>query len=197
MIRLGKYWKWLNISTKEIALISLLSSVWIVSQIFLGPVIGQITHVHGVINRLVGWLLMLILAELTQKFGRISIMSMIAGLATRIVRRSASLYALTVGLGYALAGFVFDILFFLPFANNLEGMGRKTYLLGSSVISGIVALVPYLVFKFSMLGLYGFLALSPRYAYSLAKGTILSFLGTLTGLSVLPQIKVWSTKLRA
>jgi hypothetical protein len=139
---------------------------------------------------------MLILAELTGKFGRVSIMAAVAALATRIVRRSASLYALTVGLGYALAGLAFDILFFLPLTNNLEGRAWKAYLLGCSIVSGIVALIPYLVFKFSVLGLYGFLALSPRYAYSLAKGTLLSFLGTLTGLSVLPQIKAWSTRIR-
>ncbi|MFQ5758721.1 MAG: hypothetical protein ACE5IF_03505, partial [Candidatus Bathyarchaeia archaeon] len=158
-------------------------------------VIGQITHVHGVINRLVGWLLMLVLAELTSKFGRVSIMSTVAALATRIVRRSASLYALTVGLGYALAGLTFDILFFLPLAKNLEGRARKVYVLGCSIVSGIVALIPYLIFKFSVLGLYGFLALSPIYAYSLVKGTLLGFLGTFIGLYLLPRVETWKPRI--
>jgi len=185
-----------GIGTKDLALISLFSSLWVVSQIYLGPVIGQITGVHGVINRLVGWLLMLILAELTGRFGRVSIMAALAAFATRFVRRSSSLYALTVGLGYALAGFTFELLFFLPLAKRLKGKTRKAYLLGSSVLSGVVALVPYLVFNYWMLGLYGFLAYSPRYVYSLVKGTILSFLGTLLGISLLPKLETWKSKVR-
>jgi len=42
---------------------------------------------------------MLVLAGLTGRFGRATAMPFIAAFATRIVRRSASLYALTVGLG--------------------------------------------------------------------------------------------------
>lgn len=186
----------LRFNTKELALISIFSSSWIVSQIYIGPWIGQITQQHGAVNRLVGWLLMLVLAELTGKFGRVSIMATVAASATRIVRRSASLYALTVGLGYALAGFTFDSLLFLPLTYNLQGKARKVYLLGVSVVSGMIALIPYLVFKFSMLGLYGFLALSPKFAYSLAKGTLLSFLGTLIGLSLLPKVEIWKHKVR-
>jgi len=139
---------------------------------------------------------MLVLAELTGKFGRVSIMSTTAAFATRIVRRSASLYALTIGLGYALAGFTFDIFFFLSFANNLGKRTRRFYILATSIISGIVALVPYLIFKFSMLGLYGFLALSPIYAYSLVKGASLSFLGTLIGLFLMPKVEMWKTKFK-
>ena len=56
--------KWFD--TKELALISVFSSLWIVSQIYLGPIIGQITHVHGVIQRMFGWLLMIILARLLE-----------------------------------------------------------------------------------------------------------------------------------
>ncbi len=194
---MGKSRKLLNFSTNEIALVSVFSAVWIVSQIYLGPVIGQITHVHGVINRLVGWLLMLILAELTQKFGRVSIMAAIAALVTRIIRRSASLYALTIGMGYALAGLTFDILFFLLLTKNLEGRFRNASLLGCSIVSGLLALVPYLIFKFSVLGLYGFVALSPVYAYSLAKGTLLSFLGTFIGLPFLPRVETWKLQRRS
>lgn len=187
---------WINLNTKEIALISVFSSVWVVSQIYLGPVIGQLTQVHGVINRLVGWLLMLVLAELTGKFGSVSIMATVAALATRIIRRSTSLYALTIGLGYALAGLIFDILFSLSLSNNLAGRGRKAYLLGCSVVSGVVALTPYLIFQFSVLGLHGFLVLSPRYTYSLVKGVLLSFLGTFTGLFVLPRLEIWKSRIR-
>lgn len=182
----------LKFTTKELTLISVFSSVWIVSQIYLGPWIGQITQQHSIINRIVGWLLMLVLAELTGRFGRVTAMSFIAAFATRIVRRSASLYALTVGLEYALAGFTFDILY----TESLGGKTRKAYLLAASIISGIIALVPYLIFKFSMLSPYGFLALLPKYAYSLGKGTLLSFLGTFIGLSLMPKIEIWKAKIR-
>ena len=187
---------WVNLNTKEIALISVFSSVWVVSQIYLGPVIGQLTQVHGVINRLVGWLLMLVLAELTGKFGSVSIMATVAALATRIIRRSTSLYSLTIGLGYALAGLVFDILFFWSLSNNLRGRARKVYLLSCSVVSGVVALTPYLIYQFSMLGLLGFLALSPRYTYSLVKGILLSLMGTFTGLFILPRLETWKPRIR-
>jgi len=193
---LEKSRKWLNLSTKEIALVSVLSSVWIVSQIYLGPVISQITQVHGVIQHLVGWLLMLILAELTGKFGRVSIMAAVAALATRVIRRSALLYIWVIGLGYALGGLVFDLLFFVPFANNLRGKNRNAYLLTISVLSGAVVLVPYLFFKLYTLGIYTFIAFTPECVYSLVKDSILSFLGTLIGFSVLPQIKAWSTRIR-
>jgi len=184
----------LKFNTKDLAFISVFSAVWIVSQIYLGPWIGQITRQHGVINRLVGWLLMVVLAELTGRFGRISFMSTIAALATRIVRRSTSLYALTVGLGYALGGLVFDVLYFLPFSSNLKGRSRKIYILICSVLSGMVASVPYLIFKFYMLGPYGFLALSPMYMYSLIKGTLLSFFGSFISLSFLPKIEMWKDR---
>lgn len=186
----------LNLETKEIALISTFSSIWILAQIYLGPIIGAITQIHGIINRLVGWMLMLLLAELTDKFGRVSVMASVAALATRIIRRSASLYALTVGLGYALAGLTFDALFFLPLIKNLKGKSRKMYILGVSIVSGVVALVPYLVFKYSVLGLYGFLTSSPIYIYSLVKGTILSFIGVLIGLPLLPRIKTWKPRIK-
>lgn len=140
---------------------------------------------------------MILLAELTGRFGRVSIMATVAALATRIVRTSASLYALTVGLGYALAGLIFDILFFLPPMNRLGGAARRVYLLGDSLVSGVVALVPYLIYKLVGLGLYGFLALTPVYAYDLAKGTLLSVLGTLIGLFLLPQIEGWKPRIRS
>jgi hypothetical protein len=184
-------------STKNLALISIFSAVWIVSQIYLGPVIGQITRQHGVINRLVGWLLMLVLAELTGRFGNVTMMSAIAASATRIIRRSASLYALTVALGYALGGLVFDLLYFLPITERIKGRNRKLFILASSVLSGVIASVPYLLFRLYTLGLYGFLALSTWYVYSVAKGTVLSFFGTLIGLSFAPKLELWKEQVRS
>jgi hypothetical protein len=194
--RLEKSRKGLNISTKEIALISVFSSVWVVSQIYFGSIIGQVTRVHGVAQRLVGWLLMLILAELTGKFGRVSIMAAVAAVATRIVRRSASLYVWVLGLGYFLGGLTFDLLFFIPFTKNLEGKTRKVYLLTISVLSGLVVLIPYLFFKLYTLGIHSFIAFIPKYAYSTIKGPLLSFLGTFIGLSSLSKIKPWTMKIR-
>jgi len=51
-----------------------------------------------------GWFLMLVLAELTNRFGRVSLMATIGAFATRMLRYTAVLYVWTVGLGYALGG---------------------------------------------------------------------------------------------
>lgn len=183
-----------GISTREFALISIFSSFWIASQLSLGPIIGSVSvgpiSLHGVVNRLVGWLVMLVLAELSGKFGRVSIMASIVAIVTRIIRRSASLYVLVVGLGYALGGLTFDILFFLPIMNKLEGKKRKIYLLCISTISGVIASAPYLIYRLSVLGFSGFIALSPVYIQSTVKGIIFSFLGTLFALSFSSRIKV-------
>jgi hypothetical protein len=189
---LVKFKKQFRFTTKEIALISVFSSLWIVSQIYLGPVISQITHVHGVIQRLMGWLLMLTLAELSRGFGRVSAMSAIAAWTTRIVRRSASLYTISVGIGYTLGGVAFDLLFFLPIFNKFKGKTRKAYLLFASVLSGVIAIVPYLFYRLYFLGFYGFIAWIPLYVPSAATSLILSFLGTLIGVYITPQIKVLS-----
>ncbi len=186
-----------GISTKEFALISIFSSFWIASQVTLGPIIGSISvgpfTLHGVVNRLVGWLVMLILAEFTGKFGRVSIMASIVAIITRVIRRSASLYVLVVGLGYALGGLAFDTLFFLPFMSTLKGKKRKIYLALISIISGAVASTPYLIYRFSVLGSAGFIALSPIYIQSTVKGVIFSLLGTLFALSFSSRIKpIWS-----
>lgn len=193
---MGKPGRGLNFNTKEIALISVLSSLWIVSQIYLGPIISQTIHVHGVTQRFVGWLLMLVLAELTGKFGRVSIMAAVAAFATRMVRRSASLYIWMVGLGYALGGLMFDLLFFMPFTSKFEGRTRKAYLLIISLVSGALALVPYLFFKLYSLGPYPFIVWIPTYAPTAVGDVVLNVLGTLTGLSILPRIKAWSIKIR-
>ena len=186
---------WLTFNTKEIALIAVLSSIWIVSEIYMGYYIGQITHVHGVTERLVAWFLMLVLAEISGKFGRVTTMAIISATATRVIRQSA-LEGLVVGLGYVLGGLIFDLLFFIPYANKIEGKIRKIWILATSVISGIAALIPYLFMKLAILGIYGFIAFSPQYAYSLGKGTVLSFLGTFIGLPFLSQIKAWRSRIR-
>lgn len=183
-------------NTKEIALVSVFSAVWVATEISLGPIISELTGIHGVVQRLVGWLLMLIVAELVGKFGRVSIMATVAALATRMVRRSPSLYMWAVALGYALGGLTFDLLFFIPGVSNFEGKTRKAYLLTISLISGVVALVPYVLFKLFTLLLPTFIVWIPMYVLSAVKSVVLSVLGTFIGLSILPLIRPWSTRIR-
>ncbi|MFQ6086010.1 MAG: hypothetical protein ACE5OY_07090 [Candidatus Bathyarchaeia archaeon] len=158
----------------------------------MGPVVGRLSigpfSIHGVVNRVVGWLLMLILAEVLGKFGRVSIMASIAALGTRIIRLSPW-RGLVVGSGYVLGGLVFDLLYFIPISKNVQGGKRRTYILAISVISGGSALLPYLLFQLLVFGVQGFLALTPLYAYSLGKGIVFSVLGTSIGLSILPRIR--------
>ena len=193
-----KHSTWLyGLSSKEFALISIFSSFWIASQLTLGPIIGSIPvgpfSLHGVVNRLVGWLVMLVLAELTGKFGRVSIMASIVAIITRVIRRSASLYVLVVGLGYALGGLAFDTLFFLPVMRTLQGNKRKIYLGLISIISGAIASTPYLIYKLSVLGYTSFIVLSPVYLTSTVKGIVFSLLGTLFALSFSSRLKpLWS-----
>ena len=183
--------KLLNWSTREIALVSILSAVWITSQIYLGPIVGQITGMHGMVNRLVGWFLLLVVAELTGKFGRASLMAVIASLVTRTIRRS-SLEGLIVGAGYVLGGLTFDLLFFVPIRRKPKGKTRTVYLLVMAIVSGVIASVPYLLYKLYFLGLYGFIAWIPVNAFRIVKEVLLSFLGVFIGLPILPQIKFWS-----
>lgn len=183
-------------NTKEIALVSVFSAVWAAAQMSLGPIIGQITGIHGVIQNLVGWLLMLIVAELTGKFGRVSIMVAVAALATRMIRISPALYVWVVGLGYALGGLTFDLLFFIPIVNNFEGKGRKAYIVTISLISGVIANVPYVLFKLFTLLLPAFIIWFPTYVPLAVKDFVLNVLGALIGLSILPLIKPWRTRIR-
>jgi len=184
------------VNTKEVALVSVFSAVWVAAQMSLGPIIGQITGVHGVIQNLVGWLLMLIVAELTGKFGRVSIMAAVAALATRMIRVSPSLYVWVVGLGYTLGGLTFDLLFFIPGVSSFEGKTRKAYLLTISLISGVVANVPYVLFKLFTLLLPFFIIWIPTYIPLAVKDLVLNVIGTIIGLSLLPLIKPWSAKIR-
>jgi hypothetical protein len=171
-------------SSKELTLIAVFSSLWITSQIYLGPLIGGLTGEHGVIQRFLGWLLMLLMARLTNGFGRVTLMAAIVSLATRIIRPGA-LYALFVGLGYALGGLIFDLLYFF---SSKEARSKKTLLILISLVSGLIASVPYMLYRFAFLGFYGFLMSLPFYLSDLVRGTLLSVAGTLTGLLIIPKV---------
>jgi hypothetical protein len=172
-------------SSKELALIALFSSLWITSQIYLGPLIGRLTGEHGVIQRFLGWLLMLLIARLTGKFGRVTLMAAVASLATRIIRPGA-IYSLFVGLGYALGGLTFDLLYFLP---SKAIQTRKTSLLLISLVSSMIAGIPYMLYRLAFLSLYGFLMWLPFYIPDLIRSVLLSVTGTLTGLFIAPKIE--------
>lgn len=179
-------------NTKEIALVSVFSAVWIAAQVSLGPLISQLIGIHGVIQNLVGWLLMLIVAELTGKFGRVTTMATVAALATRMVHVSPSLYVWAVGLGYAIGGLTFDLLFFIPRVSGLERKIRKAYILPIALISGVIANAPYIFFKLFTLLLPAFIIWAPMYVPFMIKDLILNVLGTSIGFSILPVIKPWS-----
>lgn len=178
--------------SREIALITVFAALWMAAEISLGPLIGRLRvgplSLHGVVNRVVGWMLMLIMAEVTMRFGRASAMSLIAATGTRIIRLDP-LEGFVVGAGYALGGLVFDILFFTKPGMSLRGTWRRLYLLSSSAVSGALANAPYLLWRLYVLGFYGFLILSPTYITSTVKGILFSIIGTTLGLSVLPSIR--------
>jgi hypothetical protein len=177
------------VNTKEIALVSIFSAVWVVSQIYLGPVIGQLTTLHGLVQRFMGWFLMLVLAELIGRFGRVTSMATISAFATRMVRYSASFYVLTVGLGYALGGLIFDVLFFLPILRRVRGAGRITFIAAVALASGSVASVPYIVYRLTILGLPAFIVWLPLYLSTESIDIGLSVLGTLGDVLVVPRVK--------
>jgi len=181
-----------DLTTKEIALMATFSSIWIASQVTLGPVVGGLSigpfSVHGAVNRIVGWALMLILAELASGFGRVSVMAAIAALVTRVIRTSP-IEAVTVGAGYAVGGVVFDALFYAPALVPLKRKYHGGYVTVSSLVSGTSAIVPYLLLKLSVLGSSAFLSLVPLYAYSTAKGTILSLAGTVLGSAISSRLR--------
>lgn len=179
-------------STKDIALVAVFSAIWIVSQTYLGPTISLVTGIHGVIQRFLGWLLMLVLARISGRFGRVTIMATVSSFATRI-SRSIQIYAPFVGLGYAVGGLVFDLLYFLP--KSQKGISKK-YTIFVSLVSGVVASIPYMLFRFFILGFYGFLIWFPTYAPDMVKSIGLGILGALTGLSVLPLIEAGIIHLR-
>jgi len=177
---------------KEIALIAIFASIWIAFQVSLGPIVGRFRlgplSLHGVVNLIVGWFLMLVLAEICRKFGRVSVMAIIAAIGTRSVRVSL-VEGLIVGAGYALGGILFDVFFFIPIINNLRGKKRDVYLLVISSITGLISLFPYLLLELSVLSIPAFIAKTPLYAYFALKSVIFSALGATLGLIILPQVK--------
>lgn len=176
-----------GLTSKEIALISVLSSLWIFAQLGLGHIVGRLSigpfTMHGAVNRIVGWTLMLICSELTRRLGRTTLMSAIASLATRIIR-TRILEALIVGVGYLIGGLVFDLLY----TPNAGRIGRR-YTVAIAAVSGASASIPYLILKLMLPGWTAFIALSPLYLFSVIKGTLLSSLGVLIALEALPRIK--------
>lgn len=183
---MGRY----TLSTREIALVSVFSAIWIGAEITLGPIIGRFAlgpfTMHGSVNRVVGWFLMFLLAKLTRKFGRVTVMSLVASLGTRVTRLAA-IEGFVVGLGYVLGGFVFDLLYSTLVIRS--GMSKsddlsRTQVLAISTLSGFSAIIPYLVWKLSVLGVPGFLIFSPQYFYSAVKGTVFSLAGIVAAMAV-------------
>jgi hypothetical protein len=134
---------------------------------------------------------MLILAELTGKFGRVTIMAGISSFVTRVIRQSA-LLGIVTGFGYVLGGLVFDILFFIPIIKNLHGKTKYFSLLIIGIISGILTNFPYLFYKLYFLTFEGFILWIPIYSISFFRNVTLSGLGVFLGFPILPRIKFWS-----
>jgi len=138
---------------------------------------------------------MLTLAELTGKFGRATMMAAIASLASRIIR-PGRIYSLFVGFGYALGGLAFDLLYFLPITEKLEGRKKKAYSLGISVVSGAVALIPYyLIYRLWVMSSEGFIIWISLNIPRMINSVVLNVLGTLIGISLIPKFEVLASKI--
>lgn len=177
---------------RDLAMVSVFSALWIAAQLTLGPVLGRFSigpvSLHGSVNRVVGWMLMVLLTELTGRFGLTTTMALVASLATRIIRLSP-LTGFVTGAGYALGGLVFDGMFFAWRRWNPSRRSSATYLIAASMISGTLAIVPYLMLKYLMLEKVAFIALIPVYTISTLKGGLFSVVGTSLGLTVIPRIR--------
>ncbi|MBS7629340.1 hypothetical protein KEJ23_05130, partial [Candidatus Bathyarchaeota archaeon] len=112
-----------RLTGQELAFIAVSSSIWIAAQIALGPLIGRFSigpvSMHGAVNHVIGWFLMVVTASLLGRFGMVSIMAIVASIGTRIIRVS-TLEGMLVGLGYMCAGVLFDGLFFGLRLNTLK-----------------------------------------------------------------------------
>jgi len=179
-----------DIRAREIALISSFSAIWIASELYLGPMVGKISvgsfSFHGSVNRFVGWALMLILAEHSRRFGRVSSMSAISAIGTRFGRTNL-VEGLFVGLGYFIGGLTFDALYLLTSKIGLAG--RKVALLLIAFVSSTFAMLPYIFFRLAILGPIAFTALAPVYVYSTLKGVGFSLLGVLAAVAIVPRLK--------
>jgi hypothetical protein len=68
-------------------------------------------------------MLRMVLADRSGRFGKVSTMTLIASLGTRIIR-SSPLSGFVTDVGYALGGFVFDYLFFSGFTLRGQSASR-------------------------------------------------------------------------
>ncbi len=175
-----------SLKTKDIALISIFSAMWVVLQSYFGPIVGHLSigfiSFHGSVNRLAGWLLMTVLTEQVTGFGRITLMATVAATITRILRANI-LEGVIVGLGYVVGGFTFDAL-----VNLKPSMRVRKYFM-IALISGFMASTPYLTTKIYFLGFPGFMVASPMYIFSTVKGMLFSLLGTSLGVSINETMK--------
>lgn len=166
---------------RELTLIIMFSALWIALELSLGQIIGRISigpiSFHGVINRIVGWILMTVLAEQVSSFGRITLMAMIASITTRI-QRINTLEGLIVASGYILAGFIFDILV------NIKRSKGSYYYNTIGIVTGFIAITPYLISRICILGFIGFVLSFPIYVYSTIKGLFFSIIGVNMGITL-------------
>ncbi len=167
--------------TRELTLIVIFSALWVALELSLGQVVGRLSigpiTFHGAINRIIGWLLMTVLAEQVSGFGKITLMTIIASIITRIQRINI-LEGLIVASGYILAGFIFDILV------NIKSTRGRFYYFFIAIVTGLIAVIPYWFSRIYFLGFMGFLLSFPIYAYSAIRGLILSILGVYIGISL-------------
>jgi hypothetical protein len=179
------------LNARDISLIAVFSSLWTVLQVQLGPILGQFSigpiSLHGAVNRMVGWLLMTVMADQTSAFGRISLMSAIAVLGTRSIRVNP-FEGLIVGSGYALGGFTFDLLAHIKRKSSSEALVYRLCI-PITIASSLVASTPYLLSRMYFLGPAGFAVASPLYFISTCRGIIFSLIGASLGLQINAHLK--------
>ncbi|MEM2902333.1 MAG: hypothetical protein QXO32_06355 [Candidatus Bathyarchaeia archaeon] len=178
------------LKAKDLVLIAVFSALWTVLQIQLGPIIGRFSigpiSLHGSVNRVVGWLLMTVLAHQTSGFGKISLMSTISAFGTRTIRVNP-LEGLIVGSGYALGGLIFDLLANIK-RKSVDEAPAYLYLL-ITVVSSLAASTPYLLSRTYFLGLKGFVIASSLYFFSTVKGVVFSLFGSSLGIQINARLK--------
>lgn len=181
----------LRFAVRELAFIAVFASLWIAAQTVLGPLVGRFSlgpiSMHGTVNHVIGWFAMVLTASLLGKFGRVSMMTLVAALGTRAARVSALEGAL-VGSGYVLAGLLFDALYFSLALNRFQGNKRKICIILIAAVTGVASLIPYLVFRFYALGPMAFTILLPSYLFSAGKNVFFSSVGAYLGVVTLPRL---------
>jgi hypothetical protein len=178
-------------TVRELAFTAVSASLWISAQIALGPSIGRFSFgpvsMHGAVNHVVGWFLMVVTAALLRKFGMVSIMASVAAVGTRMIRVSA-LEGMLAGLGYICAGVFFDILFFSLKLDNLRGFRLRGLTIFIAASSGVSSLIPYLFFRLYVAGPAVFTTLVPLYILSIIKNIFFSSAGAYLALLALPRL---------